>query len=253
MGLTVEDLSLSAEGQGDWTRNIVSLRESRSLFASLVDDKTETGILQAHEMAVKPYRRHPPILHRPFEFADTFNAIAEVIDWPFEHPATSRFSEGYFGCWYGAEDLNTSIYETGYHFVQDALDTELVAKSKTLVQYRRVHVVECTSLLLDLRPAVLDQPGVYDNGLSFGPCQALGAEAHRNGLRGIITYSARDPRPERGAVACVLTSAALARPRIQCYLTYRYNTASGVLSVEREPGVELFSFKPLTLAGGVSS
>lgn len=243
MPLAIEDLNLTGEGRGDWYRNIVSLRERRGLFDSLVDTPAEARILQGHEMKLKPYERRPTIIHRPFEFAETYDAIAEVINWPFENPGASRFSEGHFGVWYGGSDLQTTIYETGYHFWNDAQDSEASA-GRMLVGQRRVHLVTCTSPLLDLRPEVEAHPGMYD-GDSLIECRRLGEEAHRESLRGFVTRSARDQRgAKRGSVAAILDAAALSAPRDYCYLSYRYDPRTGLLSVERDPGAVMLTFKP---------
>lgn len=66
------------ETHQDITCNIVSLQESQDLFDDLTDKPEEWSLAQRVETEVKPppYRSHTPIIHRPFEDAEWFNAIA---------------------------------------------------------------------------------------------------------------------------------------------------------------------------------
>ena len=65
----------------DVARNIVSLRQSQDLFDDLTDDPTEWLLAQKVEDEVKPppYRSRTPIIDRPFEDAQWFNAIIEFF------------------------------------------------------------------------------------------------------------------------------------------------------------------------------
>ena len=58
------------------------------------------ALAQQVESAVKPLQYHSPtpVIHRPFEEAEWFNAIG----WPFQHWQSSRYSDGSFGVWYAA-------------------------------------------------------------------------------------------------------------------------------------------------------
>ena len=248
MPVSIEDLRITRDSLARWHRNIVSLRETRDFFASLVDDEDEAQILMEHEIAVKPYLRFPPVTQRPFEFAEIVESVAEAISWPFDHPAESRFSSGRFGCWYGASNLETSIYETGFHLWQDVNDSDVARRAERVINYRRVHLVTCTAALLDLRPVIEAQPRLYDHGADVSACRALGEEAHGSMLPGFLTYSARDPHDERGLVAAVFNPDLLSDPADLCYLTYRLDNGSGELTVERMPGQVMQRFRPADLA-----
>jgi len=95
-------------------RNIVSLRESQDLFDDLTEDPAEWLLAQKVEGEVKPppYRSRTPLIDRPFEDAEWFNAIA----WPVKNWQASRFSDGTFGVWYGSESVETTVYESAYHW-----------------------------------------------------------------------------------------------------------------------------------------
>lgn len=248
MPVSIEDLRVTRDSLGQWHRNIVSLRETRDLFASLVDDEDEARIVMEHEITVKPYLRFPSITQRPFEFAEVVESVAEAISWPFDHPAESRFSGGRFGCWYGAGSLETSIFETGFHFWQDLNDSEATRRTERVVNYRRVHLVTCTGDLFDLRPAIAAHPGLYDHGSILSACRALGEEAHGSMLPGFLTYSARDPRDERGLVAAVFNPDLLSDPGVLCYLIYRLDNGSGELTIERTQGQVMLQFRPADLS-----
>jgi hypothetical protein len=87
-----------ADVHQDVARNIVSLRQSQDLFDDLTDDPAEWLLAQTVEDEVKPppYRSRVPIIDRPFEDAQWFNAIM----WPFKHGQASRFSDGSYGVWW---------------------------------------------------------------------------------------------------------------------------------------------------------
>jgi hypothetical protein len=97
------------DSRGDWHRNIVSLRASIDIFQELVDDPAAVSVLMEHEMATKPTREYQPIISRPFDDAATYDPIATAIQWPFDHPAASRYSAGAYGVWYGARTLATTV------------------------------------------------------------------------------------------------------------------------------------------------
>lgn len=172
-----------------------------------------------------------------------------MSNWPFEHPAASRFSVGRFGCWYGGSDLETTIYETAFHFWQDLDDSDATRDSERVIGYRRVHLVSCSAMLFDLRPVIREAPDVYDHPVDLSPCRALGDEAHRNALPGFLTYSARDPRASRGTVAVVLNPDLLVAVSQCCYLTYRIDTEQKTLTVERTPGETLIQLRRNELKG----
>ena len=78
-----------ADVHQDVARNIVSLRESQDLFDDLTEDPAEWLLAQKVEDEVEPplYRSRTPVIDRPFEDAEWFNAIT----WPFKHWQASRF------------------------------------------------------------------------------------------------------------------------------------------------------------------
>lgn len=237
MSIDESDYRVTRDSQRDWHRNIVSLRKSVELFADLVEDPADLQVLIEHEIATKPVHRDPAILTRPFEEAELYDPVAAAIEWPFEHPSRSRFSAGAFGVWYGAESIETTVRETVYHFRKDTLASAIAtASTKPIIQERRVHLVRCDALLVDLRAQSGREPRLLHPD-DYSTCQILGAELKRSGMPGVLTYSARHPQAE---IVAVFTPTVLADPRINCYLTYRLTPADGTVVVERTPGEVLF-------------
>lgn len=231
---------VTRDSQHDWHRNIVSLRRSIELYADLVDDPRDIDVLIQHEMATKQARGEPAIITRPFEDADTYDSIAAAIEWPFEHPCRSRYSAGHFGVWYGASSVETSVRETAYHFRRNTLASQIAAQSQQpIVQERRVHLVRCNALLVDLRARSRKEPRLLDPD-DYTTCQLLGAELKSAGMPGVLTFSARHAKAE---IVAVFTPAVLADPRNVCYLTYTLFADSGKVIVERTPGKVEFELK----------
>lgn len=232
---------VTRDSQRDWHRNIVSLRRSVDVFADLVDDARHMAVLIEHEMDTKLAGHEPAILTRPFEDAEIYDAIAAAIEWPFVHPWRSRFSNGSFGVWYGAESVETSVRETVYHFRKGTLASAIAARSRIpIVQERRVHLVRCKGLLVDLRALVRKDKNLLHPD-DYTACQLLGAELKHASMPGVITISARHAQAE---VVGVFTPEVLTDPRMVCYLTYTLFVDSGKVTVERTPGTIEYELMP---------
>ncbi|MBW4053688.1 MAG: RES family NAD+ phosphorylase [Proteobacteria bacterium] len=227
------DYKVSEDSVGDWLRNIVSLRKSIDLFADLVTDPADTRILIEHELATKPIRAPVPIISRPFEEAGFYDPLRAAIEWPFEHPCRTRYSDGSFGVWYGARTLETSVRETVHHFRRDTLASEIAASSRApIYQERRVHRVRCSAMLVDLRALCAEEPRLLDPD-DYAYCQALGAQLFAAALPGVQSVSARDAG---GEIVGVFRQETLSDPRDVCYLTYILDPGTGRVEIEREPG-----------------
>jgi RES domain len=215
----------------DLFRNIVSLRITEDLFDDLSDDYTDWQTAIKLELQTKPatYTSATPVIHRPFEEA----AWNEAIGFPFRTWTRSRYSDGSFGVWYGADTMETTIYETVYHWRNNLLaDAGFTAPGIRIE--RRVHLVRCDAALIDLRNLVAKNPLIADP-FDYTLTQQIGGRLHREGHPGLVTYSARCT----GDVYAMLNAAVLSNPRPHCYLTY-ITTENGV-AVERTPGELLLS------------
>lgn len=211
----------------DVARNTVSLRESQDLFDDLTDEPAGWLLAQKVEDEVKPppYSSRKPIIDRPFEDAQWFNAI----DWPFKHWQTSRFSDGSFGVWYGSESVETTVYESTYHWYRGLL-SDAGFEQMAVVSERKVYWVACNAALLDFRQVVAQEPDLlHPSDYTF--CQTVGSRIHREGHPGLLTQSVRRPAGENLAI---FNPAVLSNPRHNCQLTYRLE--GGQIVVEKQPG-----------------
>lgn len=226
MNSLFEKLSL-ADIHQDCARNIVSLRESQDLFDDLTDNPAEWLLAQSVEVEVKPhlYRSHTPIIDRPFEDAAWFNAIG----WPFTHWQTSRFSDGSYGVWYGADSVETTVYESAYHWYHGLL-CDAGFERESVVAERKVDMVACKAALLDFRQAALTHSELL-HSTDYDFPQLVGARIHREGHPGVLIQSVRQPNGESIAV---FNPGVLSNPQLSCQLTYRLE--SGKVVVEKQPG-----------------
>lgn len=212
----------------DVARNIVSLRQSQDLFDDLTNDPAEWLLAQKVEDEVKPppYRSGTPVIDRPFEDAEWFNAII----WPFKHWQSSRFSDGSHGVWYGSESVETTVHESSYHWYRGLLG-DAGFERMTVVAERKVYSVTCGAALLDFREAVDEYLDLLHPS-DYGFCQSVGARIHREGHPGLLTRSVRRPAGENVAI---FNPDVLSNPRPNCLLTYRLEGEQVV--VERQSGV----------------
>ena len=208
-------------------RNIVSLRVSKDLFDDLTDDPEACQAAQLLEMETKPklFSSHQPVIDRPFEEAEWNTAI----NYPFQNSSQSRFSDGSYGVWYGADAIETTVHETVYHWQKNLLDDAGFNMPGVEIE-RRVYMVQCDSLLIDLRTQIKTHPEII-HASDYTATHAIGSRLHREGHPGLITKSARI---EHSDVFAIFTPKVLSKPVHSCYLTYR-TTLTGVI-VERTPG-----------------
>jgi hypothetical protein len=213
-----------ADYRGDLVRNINGIRVSQDLFDDLArpgdEQRTDMDVAIAAESATR-IPSPEPLITRPFDYGT-------VITYPFARHNwhATRYSDGLeYGVWYGALQIETTVYETLYHwhrFVTDSfsLDREFVGE-------RRVFQVRCEAILIDLRGA--PEPRLVDPG-DYSFTHQLGRHLWKRAQSGLLAPSARGP----GTCAAVFRAEALSDVRDVCFLTYRLrrNTAT----VERSPG-----------------
>ena len=209
------------------TRNVVSIGSSQDLFDDLTSSPEEWALAQHVEDDVKPppYQSRTPVIHRPFEDAEWFNAIG----WPFKHWQASRFSDGAYGVWYGCDSAETSVYETAYHWFNGFLSDAGFEKEKVIGE-RKLYEVACDAALVDLRPLVAKQSGLVHK-TDYRYPQSVGARLHREGHPGLVTVSVRYAP---GCNYAVLNPGVLSNPRQYCQLSYRLEGHR--IIVEKQPG-----------------
>ena len=218
-----------AETHGDVIRNIVSLRVSEDLFDDLSDDRGAWNSAIELELMTKPahFKSATPVIDRPFEEA----AWNDAIGYPFKHWMRSRYSDGSFGVWYGADSIDTTIHETAHHWREGLLaDAGFIGPGIKIE--RKIYNVRCDAALVDLRPAVAGFPSLVDLR-DYTITQQIGARLHREGHPGLVTRSSRCG----GDIYTVLNPKVLRDPRQVCNLTY--TTTDHGIEVERQPGTVL--------------
>jgi hypothetical protein len=227
---------------GDVLRNIVSIRSSQDLFDDLSDSPDAWALAQQVEDEVKPppYQSKTPVIHRPFEDATWYSAIG----WPFKHWQASRFSDGTFGVWYGAESVETTVYETVYHWFHGFLrDAGFEAMGGVaVIGERKVYDVRCDAALLDVRAAAKKHVELMHTS-DYSAAQALGGRLHREGHPGLVIASVRR---SGGFNYAVLNPDVLSNPRHHCQLTYRLE--AGTVRVEKQVGRTWLKIDTATLA-----
>ena len=226
-GLTLREI------KQDLYRNIVSLRQSQDLFDDLSDDPADWQQAVDLELQHKPiqFQSHTPVIDRPFEDAEFTSAVSFC----FDNWAQSRFSRGQFGVWYGSPQIETTIYETAYHWRYGFLADAGLENEQGLTIERRVHLVYCASALIDLLPKKTQWPELQSN--DYTHCQALGEKLHREGHPGVWTPSARC----KGTNAALFLPRVLSNARTHCYLTYCIDGDD--ITVKRELNAVLLTIK----------
>ncbi len=211
----------------DLLRNIVSQRVPEDLFDDLSDKPAHTRLALEVERQVRPaaYRSATPVIDRPFEEA----TWAAAIGWPFRHWQTSRYSDGSFGVWYGADTLETSVRESAHHWVRGFL-ADAGFDREAVVGEREVYAVACRAALLDLRPAVQAAPSLL-HPVDYSLSRAVGRRLRHEGHPGLLAPSVRHPP---GQTYAVFNPAVLSNPRSHIVLTYRFDGTR--LAVEKRPG-----------------
>lgn len=165
-------------------RNIQGNLANRDEFDDLTTSKTAKAL--AHRF-VESTKNHFT--------ADESNYHA--IDFIFSQTSwlSSRFCNGTYPVWYGSVDLNTSFYETSYHwrkvFIEAPQGFHQIS-DPLIITTRRVFTVACKAALIDLRNKVLQHEELTHPDTSYySTTQTIGQRIHQEGYPGLITKSAR--------------------------------------------------------------
>ena len=219
---------------GGLARNIKGIRVSQSLFDDLSADPADQTLAIAAEGAER-IPSEAPLVTRPFDYGS-------VITYPFvpHNWHATRWSDGLsYGVWYGSLELETTVFESVYHwhrFVSDAFPAE----TRPIVGERRVLDVRCRAVLIDLRNSA--DARLVDRR-DYGYTQSLGRYLHERSQNGLLARSARC----QGLNAALLDPRCLSDPRDACFLTYRMAPAEDRVAVERTPGEPWLEVRPSTL------
>lgn len=208
----------------DVFRNIVSLRETQDLYDDLSEGDFElTAIAVEAEARVKE--------NIPLGFIERGFHYSQAIGYPFDTQPfmASRYGDGIFGVWYASVDsLETSIWETAYHMIQDELN--IYGLRETVIRERAVYLVRCEGILLNLVGREKDYPQLVSDDYSY--TQNVGRRLAKEGHPGLQAPSARC----KGVNVAIFNPEILSNPRNYMYLTYHFDPVSRKVDVERQPG-----------------
>lgn len=220
---------------GDLVRNIKGVRVSQDLFDDLAADAADRDVAIAAEGATR-LPSAAPLISRPFDYGT-------VVTYPFvpHNWQATRYSDGLaYGVWYGALKLETTVYETVFHWHRFVMDS-FAGLDRLITGERRVFNVRCDAILIDLRAA--NESRLTDRR-DYGFTWRVGRYLWERAQNGLLAPSAR----AAGASAAIFRPEALSDVRDLCFLTYKMNPVLDAVTVERIPGVSWLEVRPRALA-----
>jgi hypothetical protein len=220
----------------DLVRNIPGIRKSQHLFDDLSPDPADWAIAIAAEGAER-IPTAAALISRPFDYGT-------VISYSFDsaHWQATRYSDGTtYGVWYGSLDVETTVYETAWHWYRLVTDS-YPAEDREILTERRVFDVRCEALLIDLRGKETAYPDLVSRK-SYAFTQQIGRYVHEQGLNGLLAPSARHD----GVNAAVFKPERLSNVRDRTFLTYRLNAVRDAFVAERTPGRKWIRLAPSSL------
>jgi hypothetical protein len=234
--LRAELFAANADFHGDLVRNIPGLRESAHLFDDLSADPADWEAAIAAEGTGR-VPTAAALITRPFDYGSVITYTFDAAHWQ-----ATRFSDGTtYGVWYGSLAIETTVYETAWHWYRFVLDS-YADEDREIVTERRVFDVRCDALLVDLRGREAAFPALVSRA-SYAFTHEVGRYAHEQGLNGLLAHSARCD----GDNAAILDAARLSEVRHRAYLTYRLNAARDAFVAERARGRKWLALTPSTL------
>lgn len=228
--------SVNVDFHADLIRNIKTIRDSQDLFDDLSSDPHD----QAVAIAAEAEERVPTpaaIITRPFDYGTVISFSFDPSTWQ-----ATRFSDARrFGVWYGSLEVETTVYETVFHwhrFLMDSYATE----DRVITGERRLFDVRCDALLIDLRGRETTFPDLVSRK-SYAFAQSLGNFLVDQRANGILVHSARCS----GVNGAIFHPERLSNVREKMLLTYRCNPAQDFCNVERATGELWLQIKPSML------
>lgn len=196
----------------DVFRNIRGIKESQHLFDDLSDDPSNWDAANCIDIYTHPTITDQALIQRAFDYSKN-----DFIDYPFENITASRYSDGSIACWYGSESLETTIYETRYHFIQEIRDAWDVFHAQTIIKIdRRVANVFCHGLAFDLTSKTKEFPWLVDS-VNYTRCQEIG---RRVSIEGHPLLRVPSARHDEGSNLVVFNPTVLSNVRDFCTLQY---------------------------------
>ena len=138
----------------DLLRNIKGIRESQALFDDLSDNADDHTVACAAECR-DTLPTDQGLVTRPFDYGMAITYPFILSNWQ-----RTRFSDGNsYGVWYGSLDLETTIYESVYHWRRFVLDS-FPSEVGDIVTDRRVVKAGCQGILVSLLDKEIDFPAL---------------------------------------------------------------------------------------------
>ncbi len=209
----------------DVFRNIRGIKAVQHLFDDLSDDPLNWDAANMIDVYTHPLLTNAPLIQRAFDYSKN-----DFIDYPFENITASRYNDGSIACWYGSETLETTIYETRYHFIQEILNSrDVFSTEKTITIDRRVALVNCHGLAFDLSHKAKEFHWLVDS-VNYTRCQEIGRRVAREGHPLLMVPSARQVD---GINLVVFNQNVLSDVRDYCNLQYVYDLNTGLTRIYR--------------------
>jgi hypothetical protein len=228
--------SANVDFHDDLVRNIPGARRSQNLFDDLSSDPADWDVAIAAESAER-IPAETALITRPFDYGSVISYTFDSAHWQ-----ATRFSDGSrYGVWYGSLAVETTVYETAWHwyrFVQDSFAGE----DRDIVTERRVFDVRGDALLIDLRGKEAAYPELTSR-TSYAFTHQVGRYVRGQDVNGLLVHSARCD----GTNAAILKPGRLSKVRHRAYLTYRLNALRDRFVAERTPGRKWLTVVPGTL------
>jgi hypothetical protein len=229
-------LSANVVFHDDLVRNIPGARESHSLFDDLSSDPADWDVAIAAE-STERIPTAAALITRPFDYGSVISYTFDSAHWQ-----TTRFSDGsLYGVWYGSLAVETTVYETAWHWYRFVLDS-FAGEDREIVTERRVFDVRCEALLIDLRGKEVAYPDLTSRA-SYTFTHEVGRYVHEQAMNGLLVRSARCG----GINAAIFKPERLSSVRHRTYLTYRLNAVRDRFVAERTPGRKWLTVVPSTL------
>ena len=229
-------VSANVDVHRDLVRNIPGVRESQHLFDDLSSDPADWDVAIADEAAAR-IPTDAAAITRPFDYGSVISYTFDASHWQ-----ATRFSDGsQYGVWYGSMTMETTVYETAWHWYRFVLDS-FPDENREIVTERRVFDVHCDALLVDLRGKEASHPALVSR-TSYAFTQRLGKYLHEQDQNGLLVRSARCD----GVNAAIFKPQRLSNVRHRAYLTYRLNPVRNTFVAERTRGRKWLAFAPAYL------
>ena len=169
-----------------------------------------------------------------------------AIDFVFKQKSwgQTRYGNGTYPVWYGSLELNTSFYETFYHYYKTFIEAPHGFSTRNhglFITNRSVFTVSCHAALIDLRHhCAAHRELLNPNDYEF--TQSIGLRIHKEGYPGLITKSVRFAS---GNSLAIFNKNVLSSPKPHGNFRYEYDPANQTVNVinhDINQSVQIFNY-----------